>query len=123
MDGKSLKFKLMENINEAAKNYASGWCDDDEKIRISTEIAFKAGATWKAKQFPLVSVSDAMPEDYPELIKKGNSYTHTHFVLVFSKDNFLGLTDRIYIESEKEWVWDYSKPDEILFWMPLKRKL
>lgn len=111
---------MMESINEAAKNYADRWFNDNEETRLSTELAFKAGATWGKQQFPLLRANDVMPENYPNLLVKGGAYLHTHMVLAFSKDNFLGLTDRIYIESEKEWIWDHRNPDEILFWMPLR---
>lgn len=110
----------MININEAAKNYAFRWSDDDEEVRLSIELAYKAGATWKAKQFPLISIDDNMPENYPNLLVKGEVHPHTHMVLAFSCNDFLGLTNRVYNKTTGTWEWDHKNPNEILFWMPLR---
>lgn len=61
------------NIQEAAKEYADGLYDPDNRgiLYRETKKDFIAGAEWKAKQSPWISVEDRLPDNQDIVLVRG----------------------------------------------------
>lgn len=56
---------MKQTLEEAAKEYADGLYDPDDRgvLYKETQKDFMAGAEWHAKQSPWISIDDSFPED------------------------------------------------------------
>lgn len=58
---------MKQTVEEAAREYASSIAQFEERETYSI-VDFKAGAEWKAKQSPWISVKERLPEDNENII-------------------------------------------------------
>ncbi len=56
---------MKQTLEEAAKEYADGLYDPDDRgvLYKETQKDFMAGAEWQAKQSPWISVEDRLPDN------------------------------------------------------------
>lgn len=61
---------MKQTLEEAAKEYADGQYDPDDRgiLYRDTQKDFIAGAEWKAKQSPWISVKERLPEENEDII-------------------------------------------------------
>lgn len=88
---------MKQTLEEAAKEYADGQYDPDDRgiLYRDTQKDFIAGAEWKAKQSPWISVKERLPEK-PE-------YDWVLVIVRDKRDGFIGIPQIGELRSDGFW--------------------
>nr|DAX40323.1 MAG TPA: Protein of unknown function (DUF551) [Caudoviricetes sp.] len=96
---------MRQTVEEAAKKYSSQWAWNSQPDMWQSEKDFKAGAEWQAKQFPWISVEDAIPN------KQAKGMCQVKYVD--------GSIDEMAMREVNKWIYPYIKTGYVTHWKPI----
>lgn len=104
------------NIQEAAKEYADSLYEPSDRgvLYRETQKDFIAGAEWKEKQSPWISVEDRLPEPEQEVFLY-DSDSIKHYVVGWLRKR------KAYSKSKWFVTNGYVTDDSITYWMPIPK--